>query len=116
MRKLRTFDFWLFVSMAVFLYIIVMVSHTIEHESAHVAIYNAYGVDSSVHYQFLSADGIFHGRVAYTEAQDGSGCTESCHQLHEMNEIVGYNNTVLVNSLFMCLFLYFFYNELRSDA
>lgn len=63
---------------------------TISHERIHQAIYRHYGIQSEVHYSFLS----FTGVSGTTRAiGDVSRCTEACFTSHELNEIVTYNLT-----------------------
>ena len=58
-----------------------------EHEEVHVSIYDAYGIDSEVEY--IRSD--LTARTIPNYENTTRRCNETCHMLHEINEIVGYH-------------------------
>jgi hypothetical protein len=58
----------------------------VQHEAAHVAIFEDYGIESHVEYWGHGMDW-----VTISEAAPAGQCNETCHVLHNVNEIVSYN-------------------------
>ena len=75
---------FVYVGLVVLFVVIVLtpsVVNIVEHELAHQQIFASYGVNSTISYSFSGG----------VTTAGGSGCTEGCQILHELNEIVTYN-------------------------
>lgn len=97
--------FFLFFSVA-------LVSSVMQHEEVHKEIFKDYGIESEVEYTLFS--GIFTGSMAHTSAYfNNSQCPLTCKQAHEYNEIVGYNVSSIILSLFLCILFWLVITTLR---
>jgi hypothetical protein len=84
----------------VFGYITTMVYANV-HEDVHVAIYNAYGVNSTKTINYISGQ-------AYTQTNGNySSCTERCVFSHNLNEIIGYNAALFIFTICVLTFIVF---------
>jgi len=73
--------------------------NTISHEDIHQKIFDDYNIPSNITINYWTGSG-------YTDAHyNTSACNEMCHYQHNMNEIVGYPMTFLINTIFLALIL-----------
>lgn len=84
--------------------------YLLQHESAHIAIYEDYGIESKMHYTFNP------GVPAYVQATNAThyfrNCNETCRMLQTQNEIVGYNVITLVGTIFFLFYLYVMFKHI----
>ncbi len=64
-----------------------------QHEYIHKEIYEDYGINSTVEINYITLTG-----VTTTEG-DYESCNDFCYLQHNLNEIIGYNMTILIFTL-----------------
>jgi hypothetical protein len=72
----------------------VFYGHVAMHEDAHVQIFRSYGVQSDWHYTLRG------GVTSISNLSQANLCNENCEDLHELNEIIGYNVITIVLAIF----------------
>ena len=95
--------------MGMFMLIVLMSIYNIvdtqQHEEIHKAIYEDYGINATIKYTYFSLDGRMGVTTAYYK--DGQ-CPDLCKFSNELNEIVNYNVTSVVNTALLVVMLYLF--------
>jgi len=121
-KFLRFFFFAALLYLSFFMFEFAMV---VIHEHRHKAIYEDYGIQSEIHYEFenllswQSLTSLDPTMIAYTQAvnksEDSEGCTEFCNLQHNMLEIVDEGVSKLVFFLFMITLVITFYIHFLKD-
>jgi len=80
---------------------LVLSAYLVQHELVHVRIFEMYGIDSEIHYGFLSAEVVPTSSVV--------SCGDTCIMLQAQAEIVGYSSLpVLAVLILIFVWLVFF--------
>lgn len=110
-----------------------IVQSTIQHEYIHQLIFDKYGIDSNVTYNFWNAAraqaedamrfDLFNNDIDNMTAwawvtpiytNTSGNCTETCRSLHTQQEIADSQTANIVMILFVILFIYVTYREFLS--
>jgi hypothetical protein len=126
MRVLQYLLFMLIICVALTLYVI---QSTVEHEHVHQLIFEKYGIESNVTYDFwnaakqqtvnfFSSDWDSFVPLAWTTPiiTNSSVCTETCHALHTEQEIITNQTSNIVFTLFILFIFYVTYKELSESS
>ena len=92
----------------------ITIGFTLQHEQAHIRIYEEYHIPSKMHFQWNLIT------PAYVQATNGSiaqeNCNDTCTAAQINNEIVGYNVETIVVAMFGIFFLYLMYQEIDKES
>lgn len=76
------------------------IGHMYYHEEVHVSIYESYGVPADYYIDFYEMNA-FTYPVNNTLAHERCPSDSRCEMLHQQNEIMGYNISILINVIFV---------------
>lgn len=127
--------FFKFISFSLILIVVLLiylVASTIQHEYIHQLIFQKYGIESNVTYNFVPSfkdelNNLFElpssplddsEPLAWTTpitANSSILCNETCEMLHTQQEIVDSQTTTIVSMLFLILIVGFLYSEFFSS-
>lgn len=106
---------WAFLMSGTIFFIIAFifaVGHTITHESVHESIYTNYDIKSEINYEFFGLAGSTKAdRDEFLEK-----CNDKCRELQVNNEIVSYNMSYLISTIFAAVGILMFYDFLKDDG
>jgi hypothetical protein len=96
-----------------FVFILIQVSLVYTHEKIHQTIFRSYGVESNIYYYPFS----FYktGAIAQTISEPSNKCKDTCELAHNMNEIIGYNLSYLLDAIFFIAICYFISKNYSDD-
>jgi len=84
------------------------------HEHIHQSIYEDYGINSSIKYNFNPFSDKGWIGVTIPDSNSNYGlCSDSCRLANEMNEVVGYNFAILISVILVMFIIYLSVNTIE---
>lgn len=93
-----------------------------EHEEVHAQIYDDYGIAYKKVNNLNPLNGnpityLITGKAGYVQAigNNTDNCNEFCKLAHNNNEVVGYNVSSVIGTMFLILMFFVFYRFIMTD-
>jgi hypothetical protein len=102
---------WIFWIIYLVVFLCSMLSFTYDHESVHQAIYDYYGINSTIYFALFD---LSTGALAYT-IPDEPCPNDSCDLAQNVTEAVGYHAANLLMSAWLMLTMCLMWNYVKKD-